>query len=160
GVELSGEVTVTAADESVPPKETAPAEEPDQPEVKACPCPPGCPRTENPSEKCPASWDAAGPPSVLDNLERVAKARELCREAERHCRHCRPEAACACYQKVHQLCPGSRYDRKATAQLARLLADARSHAEEQEADAAGDSASPGCWKAEAARGSFCLRIAA
>jgi hypothetical protein len=160
GVEISGEVTVTPADDSAPPQESTPAEEPVQPQAKACPGAPGCPRTEPPCEKCPVSWDTAGPPSVLDNLQRLAKARELCREAERHNRQNRPEAACACYQKVHQLVPGSRYDRKATAQLARLLPDERPPAEEQEAGATDGSGSPACWKADAARCSFGLRIAA
>ncbi len=59
---------------------------------------------------------------VLENLQRLEEAQKLSRRAEQHRRRGQVEQACQCYEEVHRLCPGSRYDHQALNQLRQLEA--------------------------------------
>jgi hypothetical protein len=58
--------------------------------------------------------------SVLDNIEKLEKARKIYRKAERLRKADEVEKACRCYEQVQHLCPGSRYERLATGKLQKL----------------------------------------
>jgi hypothetical protein len=93
----------------------------------ACPAPSTeaeCPylRQQATDIQAAATGSAARPVSVLDNLEKLDKAHEAYNEAEYHRRQGRLDTACDLYERVLQLCPGSRFDRMAADRLAELRA--------------------------------------
>jgi hypothetical protein len=62
---------------------------------------------------------------VLDNLDRLDLAQELCARADTYLKEGRAGLAQCLYQQVRELCPGSRYDAMATTHLLRLAASAK-----------------------------------
>ncbi|HEV3257700.1 MAG TPA: hypothetical protein VG013_12515 [Gemmataceae bacterium] len=74
-------------------------------------------------EKQHPQVEPAEPATLLENLEKLEQAEKILREGERYDRQGKPELARDCYERVQQLCPGSRYDRTATARLRKLPAD-------------------------------------
>jgi tetratricopeptide (TPR) repeat protein len=74
------------------------------------------------------------PGDPLDNLQKLDKARKLLRQADFFRRAGHPASARFYYGLVQRLCPGSRYDEAAAAQLSRLPAASAQEAgtEEQE----------------------------
>lgn len=75
--------------------------------------------------------------SVLENLEKITRARKTYFAAERLRRTGNPDEAIQKYEEVQHLCPGSRYDRLAAKRLDQLHA-----AETAEAEAEEQSAPP------------------
>jgi hypothetical protein len=72
--------------------------------------------------------------SVLENLDKLEKAEKIYRHAE-HCRRAGLlEEACWFYEEVHELCPGSRFDRKASVRLQLVQAQLASEATETGAE--------------------------
>src|SRR5207253_1635226 len=59
---------------------------------------------------------------VLDNLQLLEEAQKISRWADHYRCTGQVELACQCYEAVHRLCPGSRYDHEALNQLQRLQA--------------------------------------
>jgi hypothetical protein len=112
-----------------PPDKTAPKDAPAD-----CTCPY---LRQQARERNKHAADNHGPEhSVLENLERLEKARRLYRQAEFYRRVGKGETAARLYEKVQRLCPGSRYDRKATGRLQVLHREEEVQApagEEQEA---------------------------
>jgi hypothetical protein len=106
---------------------------------------------------CPyLQQEAAAPPApakglalpgnrVLDNLDNLELAQRILRQAER-CRAERPDLACRYYEQVRRLCPGSRYDLAAAAQLDQLRGagepDATAAAGEEQEPSAARKAEP------------------
>jgi hypothetical protein len=58
--------------------------------------------------------------TVLDNLNRLIKARKIYRKAEKMRRHGDYDAACRMYTEVRTVCPGSRYAAQADKRLAEV----------------------------------------
>jgi hypothetical protein len=60
--------------------------------------------------------------TVLDNITKLEKAHKLYLQAEHYRRTGVLDLAACCYAEIQALCPGSRYDEKATARLQLVLA--------------------------------------
>jgi tetratricopeptide (TPR) repeat protein len=86
-------------------------------------------------KKAPPPADL-GEGSVLENLGKLEEAEDAYRRAEYLRRHGHTADACAVYEKVRELAPGSRYDEMATRELEALRAEMKKPAadagEEQE----------------------------
>jgi hypothetical protein len=92
-----------------------------------------CPYLKHLAAQCPTSEIVLGDVAhgVLDNLHILEEAGKLCLQAEDYQHDGRWERACQCYEAVHQLVPGSRYDRLALNRLSEIYAEMA-----READAA------------------------
>jgi hypothetical protein len=113
------------------------------PDGKPVPVPPPdccCPRTKQPMAcpgECCKDAEAWLKSTVVENLQKLEKACQLCRKAELCCEAGQFDKACQLYEEVLRLCPGSRFAPAATKGLqdvqARRSAEAAAAcAEEQE----------------------------
>ena len=110
-------------------------------EAAPAPCPYTCPYLrQKEMEKRHPHVEPAEPATTLENLEKLEQAETILGRAERHREAGRPELARACYERVRRLCPGSRYDRMATARLRELKAGAPAHPLSKSGGSAGTEA--------------------
>jgi tetratricopeptide (TPR) repeat protein len=109
-----------------------------------------CPYLREKANKDQASSapESALPTTVFENLEKLEQAARLYRQAASCRRAGRTDEARGCYESIHELCPGSRYDRLAGEKLQAIEAQQSRPAteatgEEQEVPAPSHG-KPGC----------------
>jgi tetratricopeptide (TPR) repeat protein len=127
---------VACADDPTGPAHVCPAGQPqEKPQDEGFTCP--YLKAKAAAGTLPAPPDALGEgESVLDNLAKLEEAEDTYRQAEYLRRHGHAAEACAAYEKVRELAPGSRYDEMAARELEAVRAETKKPAadagEEQE----------------------------
>jgi len=121
--------------EEAEPIEAMPQEVPAKPEAchpPACGfCPRGVPAG---ATSHPCDPEAASPERVLENIEKLFKARRAFQRADRFRESGDFERACKYYRKAAAYCPGSRYETEAWARIEEMAADKPKDGETEDAD--------------------------
>jgi hypothetical protein len=102
-----------------------------------------CPSLQRKTDRRAADpSDEAAPCSVQDNLRKLEKARELFHQAEQLRKEGNTKGACLRYSRIHQLCPGSRFDLKARNRQKELASEQGTASEEEESAGAAPAPAP------------------
>lgn len=84
---------------------------------------------EKASKPAPTTSKVEEQPTVLDQLKKLEKAAQLYKKAEHYLHEGDAIRAAACYEQIHQMVPGSRYDEMAQERLTSMPLPPRSSTE-------------------------------